>query len=89
MGASIVSPHTQTTTHIEIKSQPERHTIIRAELAAMTTALDLHNELPQIRIFTDIAFFINTLRNYAIDPLNFTHHPHKKLLNLTDNLIKT
>jgi hypothetical protein len=51
-------------------------------------ALDLHKELPQIRILTDSAFSINTLRNYAIDPLNFTHHPHKDLLNYTNNLIK-
>jgi ribonuclease HI len=39
MGASIVNPRTQTTTHIEIKSQPEKHTINRAELAAITLAL--------------------------------------------------
>ena len=39
LGASIVNPKTQTTTHIEIKSQPERHTINRAELAVITLAL--------------------------------------------------
>jgi len=81
LGASVVNPHTQITTHIEIKSQPERHTINRAELAAITVALDPHKHLPQIRILTDNAFCINTLRNYAIDPLNFTRHPHKDLLH--------
>ena len=40
LGASIVNPRTQTTTHFEIKSQPERHTINRAELAAITLALE-------------------------------------------------
>ena len=30
LGASIVNPNTQTTTHIEVKSQPKRHTINRA-----------------------------------------------------------
>ena len=84
-----MNPHTQTTTLIEIKSQPERHTINRAELATITVALDLHKELEQIRIPSDIAFCINTLRNYAIDSLNFTHHPHKNLLHYTNHLIKT
>ena len=77
MGASIVNPKTQTTTHIEIKSQPERHTINKAELAAITVALDLHKDSSQIQILTDSAFSINTLRNYAIDPLRYAHHPHK------------
>ena len=60
-----------------------------AELAAITVALDLHKDLPQIRIFTDSDFCMNTLRNYAIDPLNFTHHPHKDLFHYTNNLIQT
>jgi ribonuclease HI len=89
LGASVVNPHTQTTTHIKTNSQPERHTMNIAELAAITIALDLHKELPQIRILTDSSFCINTLRNYVIDPLNFTHHPHKDLLHSSNNLIKT
>ena len=89
LGASIVNPHTQTTTHIEIKSQLERHTLNMAELSAIIAALHLDNELPQIRILKDSALCINTLRNYATDPLNFTHHPHKELLHYTNNLIKT
>ncbi len=40
LGASIVDPGAQTTTHIQIKSQPERHTINRAELEAITIALE-------------------------------------------------
>ncbi len=77
MRASVVNPHTQKTTYIEIKSQPERHTINKAELAAITVALDLHKHLPQIRILTDTAFCISTIRNYDIDPLNFIRHPTK------------
>jgi len=89
MVASVVNPHAQITTHIEIKSQPERHRINRAELAAITVALDLHKHLPQIRILTDSAFYINKFRIYAIGPLNCTHHPHKDTLHYTNNLIQT
>jgi ribonuclease HI len=77
------------TTHIEINSQPERHTINKAEQAAIKVALDIHKDLPQIRILADSTFCINTFRNYAIDPLNFTHLLHKDLLHYTKNLNKT
>lgn len=40
LGASVIYPRTHTITHIEIKSQEERHTINRAELAAVTIALE-------------------------------------------------
>ena len=88
LGASIVNPTTGTTFHIEIKSQKERHNINRAELSAITLALDLHKEAPTIQILTDNAFSINTLRNYAISPLRYTHHTHKDLLAYTNNIIK-
>ena len=39
LGAGVVNPRTGHVTHIAIKSQKERHTINRAELAAITTAL--------------------------------------------------
>ena len=39
LGASIVEPTTHTTTHIEIKSQSERHIINRAELSMITLSL--------------------------------------------------
>ncbi len=60
-GASVVDPKHNTTTHIEIKSQPERHTINIAELAAITTALDLHRHDPSLSILTDNAFSINNI----------------------------
>jgi hypothetical protein len=43
LGAGVVNPRTQNVTHIDIKSQKERHTINRAELAAITSALGMEN----------------------------------------------
>jgi ribonuclease HI len=88
-GAYIVNPVTHTTTHIEIKSQPQRHTINRAELAAITLSLEANKLDHTLSILTDSAFNINTKRKYAIDPLSFIHHPHKHLLQLPDNIIHT
>ena len=84
LGASIVNPRTQTTRHIEIKPQPERHTINRAELAAIALALEANKNDHILSILTDNAFSINTIHKYAIDPLCFNHHPHKELLQLAD-----
>jgi ribonuclease HI len=44
IGASIVNPRTHTTTHIEMKFQPERHTINRVELAVITIALEANKQ---------------------------------------------
>jgi ribonuclease HI len=87
LGASIVIPKTHTTTHIEIESQPKRHTINQAELAAITIVLEANKNDHSLSILTDSAFSINTIRRYATDPLSFIHHPHKHLLQLTDHLI--
>jgi len=84
LGASIVNPSTQTTTHIEIKSQPGRHTINRAELA-----LEASKQENALLILTNSTFNINTIRKYAIDPLSFSYHPHKELLRLADDIIRT
>ncbi len=89
LGAAIIYPKTHTTTHIEIKSQEERHTIYRAELAAITIAFETNKLEHKISILTDSAFGINTIRKYAIDPLSFHYHPHKHLLQLSDNIIHT
>ncbi len=89
LGASIVNPRTQATTHIEIKSQPERHTINRAELAAITLALEANKNEHTLSILTDSAFGINTISKYAIDPFCFNHHPHKELLQLADDIVRT
>ena len=85
----MVNPKTHTTTHIEIKSQPERHTINRAKLAAITMALEANKLDHTLSILTDSAFNINTIRRYAIDPLSFIHHPHQHHLHLADNIIHT
>jgi ribonuclease HI len=89
LGASIINLSTKITTHIEIKSHPKRHTINRAELAAITLALKANKHDHTLSILTDIAFIINTIRKYDIDLLNFNHHPHKELLQLADNIIRT
>jgi hypothetical protein len=89
LGASIVDPKTKASTHVEIISQPERYTINRAKLAAITTALDLSKHASTLSILTDSAFIINNLRNYSSDPHNFIHHQHKDLLHLADNNIHT
>ena len=81
LGASIVNPSTQATTHIEIKSQPERHSINRAEIAAIILALEANKHDHTLSILTDSAFSINTIRKYAIDPLSFIHHPTKNSYN--------
>ena len=75
LGASIVNLSMQTITHIEILSQPERHTINKAELAVITLELGTFN--------------INTIRKYAIDPLSLIHHPHKDIIKLADGIIRT
>ena len=53
LGASIVNPRTNTITHIEIKSQPERHTINRVELMALTIALEANKHEHALSILTD------------------------------------
>ncbi len=58
-------------------------------MANITVVLDLHKGYSQIQILTDSAFSRNTLRNYAIDPLRYAHHPHKELLRQANALIKS
>jgi len=88
LGASVVDPRKNTTTHMEIKSQPDRHIINRAELATITTALELHRHDPSLSILTDSAFSINSLRNFSYQPHAFNHHQHKELLKLADYIIR-
>jgi ribonuclease HI len=88
LGAAIVNTATHTTTHIDVKSQPERQTINRAELTAITLTLEIYHDSPQLRILIDSAFSINTIRNYIIDPLNYKHHPHRDLLMKANNHIQ-
>jgi len=74
-GASIVNPRTHTTTHTEIKSQPERHTINRAKLAAITKAIEANKLDHTLSIFTDSVFNINTIHRYDIDPSDSSATP--------------
>jgi ribonuclease HI len=88
LGAGVVNPRKEHITKVEIKSQKERHTIDRAELAAITTALRTENTEEHLYILTDSSFCINTIRNYTIDPASYNNHLHKDLLNLTDQLLR-
>jgi ribonuclease HI len=72
-----------------IKSQPERHTINRVELAVITIALESKQLDHNLSILTDSAFSLNTIRRYAVDLHSFIHHPHKHFLQLADNTMRT
>ena len=64
----MVNPKTNSITHIDIKSQQERHIINRAELATIAVVLKQENTEDYIRILTYSSFCINAIRNYTIDP---------------------
>ena len=82
------NPRTNSITHIDIKSQPKRHTINRAELAAIVVALKQENTGDHMSILTNSSFCVNTIRNYTIDPAAYNHHLHKDLLQLINQLLK-
>ncbi len=84
----MVNPRTISITHIDIKSQLERHTINRAELAAIAVALKHENTEDHMSILTDSSFCINTIRNYTIHPATYNQHLHKDLLQLINQLLK-
>jgi len=88
LGAGVVNPKTNTITHIDIKSQAERHAINRAELAAIVVALKQENTEDHVSILTDSSFCINRIRNYTIDPAAYKQHLHKDLLKLTYQLLR-
>jgi ribonuclease HI len=84
----VVKPRTNSITHIDNKSQSERHTINRTELAAIAVALKSENIEKHMSILTDSSFCTNTIRNYTIDPAAYNQHLHKDLLQLTNQLLK-
>ncbi len=85
----MVNPRTNSITHIDIKSQPERHTINIAELAAIAVALEQENTEDYMSILPDSTFCINTIRNCTIDPAAYSNqYLHKDLLQLTNQLLK-
>jgi ribonuclease HI len=88
LGAGVVNPRTENVTHIETKSQQERHAINRAELAAITTALRTENTEGHHTILTNSSFCTNTIKNYTIDPASYNNYLHKDLLNLTDQQLR-
>ncbi len=88
LGAGVVNPRINSITHIYVKSQQERHTITRAELAAISVALKQENTEDHMSILTERYFCINTIRNYTMHPVAYSQHLHKDLLQLTNQLLK-
>ena len=88
LGAAVINLATHITFHVKVKSQSERRSINRAELFAIK--VDLHETLDNsiIQILKDSSFCINTLRNYATDPLTYTNHIHKDLIHATEKIIR-
>jgi ribonuclease HI len=84
----VVNPKTNSITHINIKSQAERHTINRVELAAIAVALKQENTTDHMSILTDDSFCINAERNYTIDPAAYNQHLHRDLPQLTNQLLQ-
>ena len=76
------------TIRIEIKSQSERHTINRAELASIMVALRESAKDETVHILTDSLFCIYSIRNYIHNPYRYRHHLHKDLIKATAELIK-
>jgi ribonuclease HI len=88
LGAGVVNPRSNSITHIDIKSQPGRHTIKIAELAAIAVALKHENTEDHMSILTDNSSCINIIRNYTTYPAAYNQHLHKDLLQLTNQLLK-
>jgi hypothetical protein len=51
-------------------------------------ALKQENTKDHSKMLRDTIFYINTIRNYAIDLAAYKQHLHKELLQLTDQLIR-
>ena len=88
LGAALTDPSTNTTIRIRVQAQPARHTINRAELAAIAVTLNTYKDRPTLKILTDSAFCINSIRNYMSNPARYTDHLHQALLSYTDNILK-
>ena len=88
LGAVIFNPRTSITTHTDVKSQPERRTLNREDLAAITVALRQENVEDHLNIITDSSFCINRIRNYTIDPASYIHHINKDILHHTDQHLR-
>ena len=87
LGGAVVFPEDRTI-RIEIKSQPERHTINRAELASIMVALRKSADSAIVKILTDSLFCIYSIRNYINSPYRYRHHLHRDLIKAVAELIR-
>ena len=88
LGAATVFPVPQNTITIEVQATPERFTINRAELAAISVAIDKSLYWTHISILTDSAFSINSIRNYCHTPRRYQNNVHKALLHRILDMLK-
>ena len=84
----MVDPSSGVTTRIEIRSSPERHTINRAELAAIAVTLRTYRDRKVLRILTDSAFCILNISKFATCPASFATHTHLDLLRVVDDYLR-
>jgi ribonuclease HI len=88
LGASVIHSPTNTTTYIDASGQEETHTIMRAELAAIHVALNVHKHDPWLGIFTDSKTSLHAIQNELQRPSHTTYHHHKPLIAaIVDSLI--
>ena len=88
VGAAITYPKENLTIRMKIESDPVRHTINRAELAAIAHALVRDQNNTNISVLTDSAYCINTTRNFCHAPYKYKNNPHYDLLRLMSNALR-
>ena len=88
LGAAITYPRDNSTIKMKVISDPIRHTINRAELAAITQALIINNNTTDLNILTDSAYCINSIRNFCHTPYRYKTNVHYQLLQIASNLLK-
>ena len=59
LGARVPTPNTLITTHVDIKSQPQRHKINKAEQTAIAVAHGRENKEDRLSILTDSSFVLH------------------------------
>ena len=88
LGAGIIYPETGQTIRMKIASDPIRHTINRAELAAITHALVQDDTSTNVQILTDSAYSINSIRNFCHAPYKYKDNIHYDLLKMAASALQ-
>ena len=88
LGAGISYPRSGLTVSIKVEATPERHTINRAELAALAQVLIDNKDAPLLSILTDSAFCIYSIQNYINAPASHQNNLHTALLEFISSLLR-